>query len=246
MENERIKAASSAIKLRSTNRSVSEFAKKLGQLHNKHSLFSIEKFKVQPEKNIINFLDDFVYLKEFYTQYLLEFSNHHIEQLKSNQACSVDLPFVGENVIKTGEAKSIFYFEGSLASTDKLSITVLSHLWLTTDKSIIKKFVGKGKWWTPGNYKNVKDKLNIPLKHLANSYITDSKRFNSVEKCSNLIEKEIKLLQPKLVVAIGNTAKNLVGMKYYDLPTKFHFVKFPKYHNDLQIYKELNMILNKI
>lgn len=246
MENEIIQSASNAIKIRSTSSSVSVFAKKLGQLHNKYNLFSIQNFKVNPQKNIINILDDFIYLKEFYKKYILEFSNNSNDKLKTTNARSVDLPFVGENVLRTGKAKFIFYFEGSLGPIDNISITVLSHLWLTKDKNIIKKFVGKGKWWTPGNYKNVKDKLDIPIKHLANSYIADAKRLNSVEKCSNLIEEEIKLLRPKLVVAIGNTAKKLVGMKFYDLPTKFHFVKFPKYHNDLQIYKELNMILNKI
>jgi len=228
------------------NISTSNFANLLGNLHNQHNLYSLDAFNVKSKKNILNHLDDFTYLKEFYAAYIKKLINYNSEKLKNNKARSVDLPFVGENVIKTGKTKFIFYFEGSLGPIDNISITVLSHLWLTTDESIIKKFVGKGKWWTPGNYKNVKDKLDIPIKHLSNSYIADSKRFNSDEKCSNLIEEEIKLLQPKLVVAIGNTAKNLVGMKFYDLPTKFHFVKFPKYHNDLQIYEELNMILNKL
>jgi hypothetical protein len=42
----------------------------------------------------------------------------------------------------------------------------------------------------------------------------------------------------------ANKAKELVGMKYYDLPTKFHHIKFPKYHNDS--YEDLREILQKV
>lgn len=145
-----------------------------------------------------------------------------------------------------GEADFIFYFEGSLANTNKLSITVLAHLWLTEDEAIINKFIGKDKWWTLSNYQNIKTKLKILETHVHKSYITDAKRFKNNDKCSELIISEINLLKPKFVISIGHTAKNLVGMNYYDLPTKFHFVKFPKYHNDMSIYKDLNSIMNKI
>ncbi len=133
-----------------------------------------------------------------------------------------------------------------MASEDKLSITVLAHLWLTNDKEIINKFIGKDRWWTLSNYNNVKTKLNISENHINKSYITDAKRFKNNAKCTDLIRSEINILKPKLVISVGNTAKNLVGMNYYDLPTKFHFVKFPKYHNDMTIYEELNKIMDKI
>ncbi|MCF8317090.1 MAG: hypothetical protein K9I71_13245 [Ignavibacteriales bacterium] len=222
------------------------FSKELGILHNKYGLFSRASFSVKYEKNIINFLEDFPYLKSFYEEYQKEFTSNQKEQIDSKEARSTDLPFLGIDVITKGEADFIFYFEGSLASTDKLSITVLAHLWLTNDKRIIDKFIGKNKWWTFSNYRNVKSKLNVQVSHTLKSYIADAKRFKDNDKCSDLIHDEINLLKPKLVISIGNTAKNLVGMNYYELPTKFHFVKFPKYHNDLKIYTNLNSIMNRI
>lgn len=222
------------------------FSKKLGFLHNQYGLFSRDSFSVKYEKNIINFLEDFPYLKSFYEEYQKEFTSNQKEHIDSKVARSTDLPFIGIDVIKKGEADFIFYFEGSLASTDKLSITVLAHLWLANDEKIINKFIGQNKWWTLANYQNVKSKLKISESHINKSYITDAKRFNNNDKCSDLIRSEINILKPKLVISVGNTAKNLVGMNYYDLPTKFHYVKFPKYHNDMKIYTELNSIMNRI
>lgn len=67
-----------------------------------------------------------------------------------------------------------------------------------------------------------------------------------IKKNRNLICEEIKLFKPKLVVCVGTKARNLVGIRYYDFPVQFHYVRFPKYHNDNNIYKELNEILEKL
>lgn len=129
---------------------------------------------------------------------------------------------------------------------DKISITLLSHLWLTEDEAIINKFLGKTKWWTKANFSKIKKSLRIDREIVERSYISDSVRFEKDETNMKLIRKEIKLFKPKLVVCVGNKARDLVGMRYYDFPTKFHYVRFPKYHKDNYIYEELNEILEKL
>ena len=67
-----------------------------------------------------------------------------------------------------------------------------------------------------------------------------------INKNKEIIKKEIDFFKPKLVVCIGNKARDLVGMRFYDFPVQFHYVKFPKYHSNNNIYLELNEIFKKI
>jgi len=140
----------------------------------------------------------------------------------------------------------MFYFEGSRQDKNKISITVLSHLWLTDDETIIDKFCGENKWWTKANFLNIKNRLAVDKKIIERSYITDAIRFDSDDKNKEIIKKEIDFFKPKLVVCIGNKARDLVGMRFYDFPVQFHYVKFPKYHSNNNIYLELNEIFKKI
>ena len=218
----------------------------LGILHNKYKLFSTDDFNIVPEKNIINILSDFPWLQEYYEYYQTQFDNTIPNNPNQKEARSKDLPFLGKEVLASGKADFIILFEGSLSEGDRLSISVLCHLWLTEEESIINKYCGKGKWWTHNNYLNVKNRLNINNEIINRSYITDAIRFGNKEDNKNLIWEEIELFKPKLVICIGNKAKDLVGMRHHDLPTKFHYVKFPKYHNDDTMYEELNKILDKI
>ncbi|POY35138.1 hypothetical protein C3K47_16275 [Solitalea longa] len=223
-----------------------DLSESLGNLHNQHRLYINSDFLREEEKNIIYHLDDFNYLKKFYLKYRTFITNNEENYLNNKKARNLDLPFLGQKVIESGKADFIFYFEGSLSSNDKLSITVLAHLWLTQNDEIINKFCGEGKWWTNSHYRNIQEKFNIKTSVTERSYIADSKRFESNERCSKLIHDEIKLLEPKIVICVGNTAKDLTGMNYFDLPTKFHYVKFPKYHNDNEIYNSLRKILDKL
>ena len=227
-----------------------EISTQLAKLHDDFSLFSKDDFLITTG-NIINSLkmfDEFSYLYNFYKIYGSNFLNKIPTSVNVKEAKNRDLPFIGKNVISNQRADFIFYFEGSLSKEDKLSITVLSHLWLTFDEKVINTFCGKNLWWTVANFKNIRDRLNLSKKVISNSYITDAIRFDRSqnEKNTKLAYEEILLLKPKLVICIGTKAKETIGMKFLVQNTKFHYIKFPKYHNDTNIYKELNKILENL
>jgi len=222
---------------------IEKIAISLGEIHNESGLFSKTVFdQVKKENNIIEYLDDFPYLRIFYDKYIEQFGENNPNKIDRAEAINVDLPFIGEKAIYNEQIDFMFYFEGSRQKKDKISITVLSHLWLTEDDAIINKFLGKTKWWTKANFLNIKNRLAIDNRITERSYISDAVRFENDEINRNLIYEEIKLFKPKLVVCVGSKARDLVG----DFPVKSHYVKFPKYHNDNDIYKELNEILEKL
>jgi len=226
---------------------IENFANGLCIIHNNYELFSQNDFRnVQKENNIIESLDDFSYLRIFYENYIAQFDNNSTRKITRPEAINIDLPFIGEKAIYNDSVDFMFYFEGSQQDKKKISITVLSHLWLTDDESIIDKFCGKNKWWTKANYLNIKNRLAIDNRIIERSYISDAVRFDNDEKNMNLIHDEIKFFKPKLVVCIGTKARDIVGMRFYDFPVQFHYVKFPKYHSDNKIYKDLNEILEKL
>jgi len=216
----------------------------LSKIHNKYNLFSQSDFKnIQKENNIIEFLEDFSYLRIFYENYAAQFDDNFQKKINRKEAINNDLPFIGEKAIYNDSVDFIFYFEGSRQNKKKISITVLSHLWLTDEETIIDKFCGKNKWWTKANFLNIKNRLAIDNRVLERSYISDALRFDNDEINKELIQKEIEFFKPKLVICIGTKARDLVGMRYYNFPVKFHYVKFPKYHSNNKIYEELNGIL---
>jgi hypothetical protein len=213
---------------------------KLSRLHSLYNVYSSGAFHSK-SGNILYELckhEDFDYLNNFYKQYI----NSYDDTLTS--------------VIEAGHSKFFFVFEGSLSQTEKLSITVLSHLWLTKKEELINKFCGKDKWWTFSNYHNIHEKLNITKDFANHSYVTDALRVGSnnetnkkkklYELNQELIYKEIVLLKPKLVICVGKTAEEIVGMKYLNQDTKFHSVMFPKYHNEVDGYNELHAIMESI
>ncbi|GGD68468.1 hypothetical protein GCM10011514_35720 [Emticicia aquatilis] len=228
----------------------------ISNLHSQFQLFSSQDFdKDLSILKVLSTLPEYAYLFEFYKVYKDYFGIIKDTQAVSRYSTNRDLPFIGKNALEKQEVKFIFYFEGSLAEEAKLSITVLSHLWLTTEEDIINKFCGKGKWWYENNYRFIKDNLNISNEVIQNSYITDSVRFSDKngksddEKNRKFIKQEILLLKPKLVICVGTKAKDLVGMKYYDQNTKFHYVPFPSFQFKSKVegykskYEELNSVL---
>lgn len=219
----------------------------LGEIHNNYNLFSKDDFlKTQVENNIINSLEDFSYLQIFYKNYSSGFNDNEKIKVNKTEAINNDLPFIGENALTNNKVDFMFYFEGSRQPKNKISITVLAHLWATNDETVINKFCGQNKWWSKANYLNIKNRLNIDTEVLERSYISDAIRFDDNKTNEELIKKEIQFFKPKIVICIGNKAKNLVGMNFYDFPVQFHHVKFPKYHSDNSIYQELNEILKTI
>ncbi|MDI3544688.1 MAG: hypothetical protein PWQ43_124 [Rikenellaceae bacterium] len=226
---------------------IEKLAISLGEIHNESGLFSKNVFdQVKKENNIIEYLDDFPYLRIFYDKYIEQFDENNPNKIDRAEAINIDLPFIGEKAIYNEQIDFMFYFEGSRQDKDKISITVLSHLWLIEDEAIINKFLGENKWWTKENFSNIKNRLLIDSEIIKRSYISDAVRFENDETNRKLICKEIKLFKPKLVVCVGTKARDLVGMRYYDFPTKFHHVRFPKYHKDNYIYEELKEILEKL
>lgn len=222
---------------------------KFAEIHNKYQAYSKATFEVAEEGNIVYRLqnhEEFKYLFNFYNDFHNILLNKFSDNLKVRQARSQDLPFLGPNVIKTGRVKFMFVFEGSLSPVNALSITVLSHLWLTESQIIIDDYCGKGKWWTINNYLNIKRNLKLTKEIAENSFVIDALRLNDKKKCTELIYDEINLLKPKLVICVGSIARNIVGMRYVKSDTKFHSVKFPKYHKEKQIYDNLEMIINDI
>jgi hypothetical protein len=223
--------------------------KHLSELHT--GLYDSSFFEDNKQESIIGIVkEDFQYLYDFYMDYSKGLSNSIVLTPDNSLARNTDLPFIGENVLKNNKAKFFFVFEGSRQIKDKLSITVLSHLWLKNDDTIKNKYFEKDKWWTKINYQkfyerfSTIDNLSMVASH---SYITDAVRYDDDKASIQLIEEEIKLLKPDLVVCVGSKARYIVGMKYYD-NTKFHHVPFPVNWNKQKLdeyYKELNSIISK-
>ncbi len=151
---------------------------KLAQLHSDYGVYSYKA--LQSDKgNILTTLKEFSvfnYLSSFYKGYIEFYAQSEVILTNDERARSKDLFFIGNEVVKTNQAKLFFVFEGSLSDSEKLSITVLAHLWLQNQDDIIDKFCGKHNWWTKPNYKDVKDKLKIIPEFAQNAYVTDAIR----------------------------------------------------------------------
>lgn len=228
-------------------------AQKLALLHSSYRVYPSESLQPKPG-NILTELQKypaFDYLTTFYNEYCNNYPPVVATAMNDKRARSRDLFFIGEETIKAEASKFFFVFEGALSDTQNLSITVLSHLWLLqNDDPIIKEFCDK--WWRLSDYRNIKDKLKICKDFANDSYIVDALRLddsdNSVKRKINqkLIYEEIHILKPKLVICVGKTAQDIVGMKYLDQDTKFHSVRFPKYHSEVDGYEELSKIMERL
>lgn len=221
---------------------------KLAELHSHYGVYSYNGL-CSDNGNILATLKEFStynYLSSFYNEYIQSYTQIKAILTDDKRARSKDLFYIGNEVIKTNQAKLFFVFEGSLSDSEKLSITVLAHLWLQNQDDIIDRFCGKYNWWTKPNYLGVKNKLKIIPEFAQNAYVTDAIRVENEHKNRELIYKEIELLKPEIVVCVGKAAQSIVGMKYLEQDTKFHSVRFPKYTNEKQEYEELSLILTKV
>jgi hypothetical protein len=238
-------------------------SKKIAELHSGYSVYDSGVLN-STTGNIflaLNNFPEFDYLATFYKDYIINYPETNAKSTNDYRAKSKDLFFIGDRVIEKDSCKFFFVFEGSLSSIEKLSITVLSHLWLLENSDpIIQAFCGKDKWWSFHNYRGIKDKLKINREIARHSYVVDAIRLGldeqlkntktsnqlKIEKNRELIYKEIILLKPKLVICVGTAAQSIVGMKYLDQNTKFHFIRFPKYHKETKAYEDLFRIMQKI
>ncbi|WP_423148634.1 hypothetical protein [Rubrolithibacter danxiaensis] len=226
-----------------------QIARKLADLHSEYKVYTRTQLTTSSNNIICSLSSSFPYLYNFYQNYIEVFSNEVENRIKDDKRVrSTDLPFIGEDVVSTGEAKFFFVFEGSLSDKNKLSITALAHLWLTEESEIISSF--SERWWKKHLYNNVHKHLDIKSEIATQSYVFDARRTPSNDQ--DLIYREIEMLKPKLVVCIGTTARETVGMRYIKQDAKFHYVRFPKYIPEGQkekickSYKELREILDNV
>lgn len=244
---------------------------KFNELRN-HKNYNILNFCKEFEKlKVFNkfFEEYFKHYDSLPARYISESRN----LMNIKQARGVDFPFIGENVITTRKAKFMFVFEGSLSNNGedskkdkaKLSITVLSNFWHLEDNDEINDLFKKQKdskvnFWNKSNFLKVKSQLHLNHNVLNNCFVTDAVRIAKeddnttldLERNRELIWKEIELLKPDLVICVGGKAKEIVGMKYSDLNTKFHHIPFPTYRKaenirleDEKIYAQLADIYKK-
>lgn len=216
-------------------------AQLLAREHAKFGVFSEEMFAIPGSNNIthqISSIMELAYLYKFYAVYQREYVTERERQSdqspvnrSTNVSRSVDLLFIGQNVIKTGFAKYMFVFEGSLSRTDKLSITVLSCLWPLASfqpiQSIFQTF-----WSSPYFY--IVECLGITPEIARCSYVVDAVRIGTEhrrpdhQKNRELLEREIELLKPEIVVLVGGTAANTIGKKAQRVNHGLYFkVPFP-------------------
>lgn len=247
------------------------------------SIPNFDELRNHKNCNILNFCKEFESLKffnKFFDDYFKYYDSlpsrltpKSRNYINTKQARGVDLPFIGNEVISSGKAKFMFVFEGSLSNNReneqdkvsnlaKLSITVLSNFWHLVNKNELDiVFKNKVKFWNKKSFDKVKEHLHLMPIVIDNCFVTDAIRLSKeddytkidLKKNRELIWKEIDLLKPSLVICVGGFAKEIVGMQYSDLDTKFHHIPFPTYRkaenkkfDDEIIYAQLPTIYKKI
>jgi hypothetical protein len=200
----------------------------LAEIHSNFGIFDRASFRVDDSENIIHHLSgipELAYLHQFYLDYKsaleAEFGKRQgqvRQPLRTKVAKSVDLPFIGESVIQTGHAKYLFVFEGSLASTEKLSVNVLACLWPLEGMAGPLHGIRRKFWCSPYDY--IVDRLSITSEVAKHSYVVDAVRIGipggkkpDREQNRRLLQQEIDLLKPRLVVLVGKTAERTIWNK---------------------------------
>ena len=237
-------------------------ARTLAEIHSKFGIFDIPMLNADKSRNIIDQISgipSLAYLHQFYIDYkealTTEFGKSPCEVVISRRtdvSRSVDLPFIGESVVQTGHAKCFFVFEGSLAQKEFLSVTVLACLWPLEATpgplhGIVRKF-----WPSPYDY--IVECLGIKSEIAKHSYVVDAVRIavqggKKPDRKQNrlLLEQEINLLKPRLLVLVGRIAEETIGNKAREAERGRYFaVPFPtrtRSPEDVQkakpIYEEL-------
>jgi len=219
--------------------------RKLAKLHAEYGLYNLKLLAAESSRNIVDQLSNYPrssYLVNYYETFIKIYKNEikylnkiPLSKYKTKATRSIDLPFVGSNVIKREKAEYFFIFEGSLSHSDRLSVVVLSCLWpiqnLIKYKKIIELFwPGKGQ----SSYNYIIKCLGINPKIAKKAYVTDAIRIADANekpdrrKNRELLEKEIRLFDPKYVIPVGVNAKHILGVKNIKkLGDKCKCVPFP-------------------
>jgi len=114
--------------------------KELAGIHAQYCIYPDTLMSKDVDRTIIDRIDKYYelkYLSNFYRNYMNEYNNlifgKNLLLSRGNltgAARSVDMPYMGSNVLYNNKAKYMFVFEGSLHEDYQLSITVLACFWI--------------------------------------------------------------------------------------------------------------------
>lgn len=212
-------------------------AQTLAQIHSQYTIYASPLIEQRVETNIIQEIHkepQLRYLADFYENYLESYKKSLTKSLQAlcltGDARSTDLPFLGPDVVKTGRAKYMFVFVGSLQSPSILSTTVLSCFWLleTPNDLLMRKF-----WPKVSTYHRIVRDLGITPEIANKVYVTDVFRIGNKNKNPDarrnraLLFEEIGLLNPDLVVLVGSLPRYIVGDKRMGEDKRIVHVPFP-------------------
>lgn len=237
-------------------------AKSIASLHAEYNLLPLRLFDVPAELNIIARISDIKeleYLHRFYENYETEYRKAEVGPVQPllGVARSVDLPFVGECVLRSSKARYLFVFEGALSPPARLSNTVLSCLWPLEGFRQVQGIFGT--FW-PTTYFNIVENLGISVEIARRSYVVDGVRIGNpngnpdIRLNRDLLAKEVELLDPKLVILVGRKAASIVGNAAIEAdPERYFRVPFPsnrrarsRVEADKPKFKELRDLLSKL
>jgi hypothetical protein len=125
-----------------------------------------------------------MYLANYYKRYFswyekITIGNWITQSFRDdNISRSTDLPFIGSEVLKTGEGEFLFVFKGSLQKPEKFSMTVLSCLWMFENSSPYKYLLDQF-WPDTQNYHPLVKNLGITPEIANKSFVTDFARVAS-------------------------------------------------------------------
>jgi hypothetical protein len=221
--------------------------RKLASIHAQSGIYDEDKLNCIFQNNIINRISgipELNYLNSFYLEYFKIYRSiafghkrNPSDRFLTGVARSMDLPFLGSSVVKNGRAKYMVVFEGSLQKKELLSMTVLSCFWVlgkaTLPEDILDIF---NAFWPRRRhaYQYIKNSLGITPVIAQEAYVVDAIRIGSQngtpnkEKNRELLQSEIELFKPQIVVLVGNTASNVIGKGVEETePQKYIKVPFP-------------------
>jgi len=199
----------------------------LAQLHAEFGIYPKDVFGLPDSQNIISRLSsipELQYLHHFYLDYQQTYkaqspkrSNKRSVVKSTSLSRSYELPFVGQSVVQSGHAKYMFVFQGSLQKQEFLSVTVLSCLW-PLGSSYLQNDIFDVFW--PGRkniYEHIVKSLGITQAVAKCAYVVNALRIETEDKIlalhqnRDLLQREIALLDPELVVLLGGAASKTIG-----------------------------------
>ena len=219
---------------------MSILAEHLAKIHAKYGIYSETQINGDVDENILDYFEgkaELNYLKEYYKGYLAHYEKEQKGGWSNNTftddnlSRSTDLPFIGTEVLEKGKANYFFIFKGSLQKPEKLSMTVLSCLWLYKDITPHIKILNQF-WPRTQNYHPLVANLGITPQVARNSYVTDFARVANVNgrrdtrKSKEVLLAEIELLKPEIVVLVGAEPRDAFFKEINDTPERYIHVPF--------------------